>query len=134
MSLEDLNKKVEVRFSTFTELDKPRKSYPNILNKHIPESGMWANLKGVEIVKRDIASLGVNPCVRMTGVIVIEIFSHLNIGTRGMAIMFDKIDSHFGMWTDGNLWTDPARTTNEYYQNKAYWQNTVYVPFTYDEG
>lgn len=117
-------------------LDGSRKSYPNVPNKPIPTSGRWLRLHDIEFVLHKVASIGSEPCTRRTGVIVIDAFERLDVGTKRIFELTDAIEQHFGLWTAPNFWTDPANTVN--FPNDGdkniHYRSRVYVPFTYDES
>lgn len=138
MSKEAIRKLVEGRFASFTfdGIEATDKSYPNVPNQPIPTSGRWLRLHDIEFVLHKVASIGSEPCTRRTGVIVIDAFERLDMGTKKIFELTDAIEKYFGLWTAGNLWTDPANTVN--FPNNGdkplNYQSRVYVPFTFDEN
>lgn len=136
MSKETVRQLVFSRMVAFTPLNQDRKSYPNQPDNKPPLIGQWARVRDIEFVLHKIVGVGLEPCTRRTGVIVIDVFERLDVGTKRIFELTDAIEQHFGLWTEGNLWTDPANTVN--YPNvgdkNGYYQSTVYVPFTYNVG
>lgn len=138
MSKEAVRQLVEGRFASFTfeTIDKERKSYPNVPKKPTPKSGRWLRLHDIEFVLHKVASIGSEPCTRRTGVIVIDAFERLDVGTKRIFELTDAIEQHFGLWSEPNFWTDPANTVN--FPNDGdkplNYRSRVLVPFTYDES
>ena len=138
MSKETVRQLVEGRFASFTfdTIDKERKSYPNVPNKPIPTSGRWLRLHDIEFVLHKVASIGQEPCTRRTGVIVIDAFERLDVGTRRIFELTDALEKWFGLWSTTDFWTDPANTVN--FPNdgdkNVHYRSRVYVPFTCDAG
>lgn len=138
MSKEAVRKLVEGRFASFAfdGINGAMQSYPNMKNKPIPASGRWLRLHDIEFALHRIASIGSEPCTRRTGVIVIDAFERLDMGTKQIFELTDAIEEWFGLWSTTDFWTDPANTVN--YPNDGdknlNYHSRVYVPFTYDEG
>lgn len=132
----DSAEKTDSKQFTKYVLDSSRKSYPNVPSKPIPASGRWLRLYDIEFVLHKVASIGQEPCTRRTGVIVIDAFERLDVGTRRIFELTDAIEQWFGLWSTTDFWTDPANTVNKPNDGdkNSYYQSTVYVPFTYDEG
>lgn len=132
----DSAEKTDSKQFTKYVLDSSRKSYPNSPKQPIPTSGRWLRLHDIEFVLHKVASIGQEPCTRRTGVIVIDAFERLDVGTRRIFELTDAIEQHFGLWSEPNFWTDPANTVN--FPNDGdkniHYRSRVYVPFTYDEG
>lgn len=137
MSKETVRKLVEGRLAAFTfdGIDKERKSYPNVPKQPTPTSGRWLRLHDIEFVLHKVASIGSEPCTRRTGVIVIDAFERLDIGTKKVFELTDALEEWFGLWTAPNFWTDPANTVN--FPNDGdknlHYRSRVYVPFTFDK-
>lgn len=138
MSKEAVRKLVEGRLAAFTfdGIEGCKQSYPNIKNKPIPVGGRWLRLHDIEFVLHRVASIGSEPCTRRTGVIIIDAFERLDVGTKKINELTDALEEYFGLWTAGSLWTDPANTVN--FPNDGdknlHYRSRVYVPFTYDES
>jgi len=126
----DMNYHLRLKF------DVSRKSIPNKPKQPIPTSGRWLRLHDIEFVLHKVASIGSEPCTRRTGVIVIDAFERLDVGTKRIFELTDAIERHFGLWSEPNFWTDPANTVN--FPNDGdkniHYRSRVYVPFTYDES
>lgn len=138
MSKEAVRQEVEKRFAEFTfdGMDNKRKSYPNSPNQPIPVSGRWLRLHDITFGLHKVASIGSEPCTRRTGVIVIDAFERLDVGTKKIFELTDALEEWFGLWTalDGEFWTSPANTVNfpTDGDRKSNYHSRVYVPFTYD--
>lgn len=135
-SYADKTKKTDASKFTKYIVDWSRKSYPNHQDKPTPTSGRWLRLHDIGFGLHNVASIGSEPCTRRTGVIVIDAFERLDVGTRRIYELTDAVEQWFGLWTspEGNFWTDPANTVN--FPNdgngKSSYHSRIYIPFTYD--
>lgn len=138
MSKEAVRKLVEGRLASFAfdGIDGSLQSYPNVKNKPISVSGRWLRLHDIEFVLHKIASIGSQPCTRRTGVIVIDVFERLDMGTKKIFELTDALEDWFFPFEALNFWTAPANTVNfpNDGDDKAHYRSRVLVPFTYDEN
>lgn len=138
MSKEAVRKLVEGRFASFTfeGIESTDKSYSNLPKQPIPTSGRWLKLHNIEFVIHRVASLGSDPCTRRTGVIVIDAFERLDMGTKRIFELTDALEEWFFPFEALNFWTAPANTVNfpNDGDSNAHYRSRVYVPFTFDES
>lgn len=138
MSKEAVRKIVEGRIASFAfdGIEPTDKSYPNIPNQPIPASGRWLRLHDIKFVLHKIASIGSQPCTRRTGVIAIDVFERLDVGTKKIFELTDALEDWFFPFEALNFWTAPANTVNfpNDGDSNAHYRSRVYVPFTYDES
>ena len=132
MSKEKIRQLVSKRFDDFTGLDNGRKAYPNLKDPAVPTTGQWAKLK-IDFVGRKATSIGQEPCTRRSGVIVIDVFEHLDVGTANLSKLTDALEDWFDDYQVENLWCGIASTEDALPTNACY-ASIVYIPFEYDEN
>lgn len=138
MSKEAVRKLVEGRLASFTfeNIKGEEQSYPNIPNQPIPAVGRWLRLHDIEFVMHKEVGMGSEPYTRRTGVIVIDVFERLDMGTKKINELTDALETYFYRLDIPDFWTKPGNTVN--FPNEGdkplNYRSRVYVPFTYDEG
>lgn len=132
MSKEKIRQLVSKRFADFTGLSNSCKAYPNKRDPVAPTTGQWAKLK-IDFVGRKVTSIGQEPCTRRSGVIVIDVFEHLDAGTANLSRLTDALEDWFDNYQIENLWCGVA-STEDASPNNAYYASIVYIPFEYDEN
>lgn len=132
MSKEKIRQLVSKRFADFTGLGNDRKAYPNLKDPAVPTTGQWAKLK-IDFVGRKVTSIGQEPCTRRSGVIVIDVFERLDVGTANLSKLTDALEDWFDNYQIENLWCGVA-STEDALPNNAYYASIVYIPFEYDEN
>lgn len=103
MTFEDIRLAVVRRMSTFTGIDPSRVQYPNPdeLFKE-PESGVWCRLNilgGTGF----FAGMADRPHARRPGLIVIQCFDRVHVGTGAVTRLADALSEHFQFWSEGHL-------------------------------
>ena len=132
MSKERIRQLVSKRFADFTGLSNSCKAYPNKRDPVAPKKGQWARLK-IDFFGRKVTSIGQEPCTRRSGVIVIDVFEHLDAGTANLSKLTDALEDWFDNYQVENLWCGVA-STEDALPNNAYYASIVYIPFEYDEN
>ena len=132
MSKEKIRQLVSKRFADFTGLGNGCKAYPNLKDPAVPATGQWAKLK-IDFVGRKATSIGQEPCTRRSGVIVIDVFEHLDVGTANLSKLTDALEDWFDDYQVENLWCGIASTEDALPTN-AYYASIVYISFEYDEN
>ena len=132
MSKERIRQLVSKRFADFTGLSNSCKAYPNKRDPVAPTTGQWARLK-IDFVGRKVTGIGQEPCARRSGVIVIDVFEHLDAGTANLSKLTDALEDWFDNYQVENLWCGVA-STEDALPNNAYYASIVYIPFEYDEN
>lgn len=132
MSKEKIRQLVSKRFADFTGLGNGRKAYPNLKDPVAPTTGQWARLK-IDFFGRKVTSIGQEPCTRRSGVIVIDVFEHLDAGTANLSKLTDSLENWFDNYQIENLWCGVA-STEDALPNNAYYASIIYIPFDYDES
>ena len=132
MSKERIRQLVSKRFADFTGLSNSCKAYPNLKDPAVPTTGQWAKLK-IDFVGRKATSIGQEPCTRRSGVIVIDVFEHLDVGTANLSKLTDALEDWFDDYQVENLWCGIA-STEDALPNNAFYASIIYIPFEYDEN
>lgn len=135
MSKEYVRTLIFTKFRDFNGLNSSLKNYPNLDSQKQLYDKPWAKLESIDFVVSNIASIGSDPNVRRTGVIVIKAYDKVNKGIQPLTVLTDAIEEHFQLWTNdlGNFWTGAANTIdNKDSGSKIYHEFVVYIPFTYD--
>lgn len=146
MSLETIRQLASKRFADFQGLPDSAKFYPNLKEPVPPANGgVWAKFR-IEPILRYEASIGVEPCMRRSGYIIIELFDRLDNGTANISKVADALEQWFGNKVFGNLWTNAAKTYFDGQtevegervgmdkQKTIVYAVRVYIPFEYDEN
>lgn len=131
MSKEIIRQIASKRFAAWQGLTDSLKSYPNMPDKKPPRTGQWAKLK-IEHVLRKVTSIGSSPCTARTGVLVIEVYERLDVGTKAITELTDGLEQWFSFYREGALELGAAYTVDDINKDKAYYLSIVYVPFRYN--
>lgn len=131
MSKEYIRKEIEKRFHAWNGLSVARKSYQNDSEPTNRDTGIWAHLEIVHVMRK-ITSIGENPCTTRTGTVMIYVYGHLGEGTAEISRKTDELEKWFSFHEADNLWLDAAITIDAGAKN-GYYQSVVYVPFTYSD-
>lgn len=129
MGFEDIRLAIEIRMATWgvapVDYDGTRKS-PEV-EAAIDEKSSWVRCKidhGVSFT----AGVGQSPCVRRTGLIIMQIFTDDNSGSRPAALLADSLAQHFEYYQAGQFETQAA-SVQRIGPSDGWYQYNVSVPF-----
>tara|TARA_R100000789_G_scaffold98592_1_gene102825 strand:- start:423 stop:821 length:399 start_codon:yes stop_codon:yes gene_type:complete len=74
------------------------------------------------------AGIGANPCVRRTGLIMVQIFTARDVGSRSAMLLADSLAQHLEYYRSGELET-LAASVNRVGPSEGYYQVNLTVPF-----
>ena len=132
MTFDEIRLKIQIRMAAWTDAPAwfDNSLEPPTVKEAKANKSAWTRLT-INHGDSFTASIGDRPVVRKTGLIQVQIFTAINVGSDDAARIADSIAAHLEHWQSGKLFTRSA-SMRRAGESNGYYMVLVNVPFVAD--
>jgi len=132
VTFEQIRIAIESRMAQWDSVPVAYDGVPNspALTQAMAAKSSWVRLT-IQHGASFTAGIGSDPCVRRSGLVMLQIFTPINSGSRPAAMLADSLAQHWEYWQQGNIETQAA-SVQRVGQDDDYYQYNVSLSFRAD--